>query len=40
MPCGTFEPSRRAVEWLLDQGLIDAQAARQFARDHPDPDLP
>jgi hypothetical protein len=28
---------RRAVEWLLDQGLIDDQAARQFAHDHPDP---
>src|SRR4051812_48130538 len=31
---------RRAVGWLLDQGLIDDQAARQFAHDHPDPDLP
>lgn len=31
---------RRAVEWLLDQGLIDDNAAHQFATDHPDPDLP
>ena len=31
---------RRAVEWLLDQGLIDNSAARQFATDHPDPGLP
>ena len=31
---------RRAVEWLLDQGLIDDSAAQQFAADHPDPRLP
>ena len=31
---------RRAVEWLLDQGLIEEGAAQQFATDHPDPDLP
>lgn len=31
---------RRAVEWLLDRGLIDDSAAHQFATDHPDPDLP
>src|SRR4051794_21492102 len=31
---------RRAVEWLLDQGLIHDGLARQFAIDHPDPDLP
>ena len=31
---------RRAVEWLLDEGLIDEGAARRFATDHPDPDLP
>jgi len=31
---------RRAVGWLLDQGLIDAGTAQQFATDHPDPDLP
>jgi hypothetical protein len=31
---------RRAVEWLLDQGLIDDGSARQFATNHPEPDLP
>jgi hypothetical protein len=31
---------RRAVEWLLDQGLIDESAAQQFVTDHPDPRLP
>ncbi len=31
---------RRAVEWLLDQGLINDTAAQQFATDHPDPSLP
>jgi hypothetical protein len=31
---------RRAVEWLLDQGLINAAAAQKFATDHPDPALP
>ncbi len=31
---------RRAVEWLLDQGLIDDSVAQQFATDHPDPRLP
>ena len=31
---------RRAVDWLLDQGLIDNSAAQQFATDHPDPGLP
>jgi Uncharacterised protein family (UPF0158) len=31
---------RRAVESLLDQGLIDDSAAQQFASDHPDPGLP
>jgi Uncharacterised protein family (UPF0158) len=31
---------RRAVEWLLDQELIDGSAAQQFAIDHPDPSLP
>ncbi len=31
---------RRAVEWLLDQGLISAEAAQQFASDHPDPAFP
>jgi hypothetical protein len=31
---------RRAVEWLLDQGLIDDSAAERFMMRHPDPDLP
>jgi hypothetical protein len=31
---------RRAVEWLLDHGLIDDHAAYKFAADHPDPALP
>ena len=31
---------RRAVQWLLDQELIEDGAARQFERDHPDPSLP
>jgi hypothetical protein len=32
--------SRRAVEWLLDEGLIPDDAARRFLDDHPDPPLP
>ncbi len=31
---------RRAVEWLLDQGLIHHDDAQRFASDHPDPSLP
>lgn len=31
---------RRAVEWLLDQGLIHETAAQAFAAEHPDPPLP
>lgn len=31
---------RRAVEWLLDQGLINESTARQFADHHPAPTLP
>jgi hypothetical protein len=31
---------RRAVEWLLDEGLIDDSAAQQFSTEHPDPGLP
>jgi hypothetical protein len=31
---------RRAVEWLLDQGLIHNRDARQFLVEHPDADLP
>ena len=29
----------RAVEWLVNQGLIDEGAAQRFATDHPHPDL-
>ena len=31
---------RRAVEWLVDQELIDGRAAEGFMAHHPDPDLP
>lgn len=31
---------RRAVDWLLDRGLIDQNAAQKFADDHPEPSLP
>jgi hypothetical protein len=31
---------RRAVEWLLDNSLIDHDTANRFLADHPDPDLP
>lgn len=31
---------RRAVEWLLDQGLVRDDAARRFILDHPEPALP
>ena len=31
---------RRAVDWLLDQGLLDQNAAEKFADDHPEPSLP
>ena len=31
---------RRAVEWLLDQELIDSGTAEAFTAAHPDPDLP
>jgi hypothetical protein len=31
---------RRAVDWLLDQGLIDENAAEEFAADHPEPVCP
>jgi hypothetical protein len=31
---------RRAVEWLLDQGLIGDDGAKHFLTNHPDPDLP
>jgi hypothetical protein len=31
---------RRAVEWLADNSLIDADTAERFMTSHPDPDLP
>ncbi len=31
---------RRAVEWLLDQGLVVDDAAVQYLTEHSDPDLP
>ena len=31
---------RRAVDWLLDQGLVDQNAAEKFADVHPEPSLP
>lgn len=31
---------RRAVQWLLDQELIDDRAAEDFMARHPDPELP
>lgn len=31
---------RRAVEWLLEQGLIDEDAGERYLRQHPDTDLP
>ena len=31
---------RRAVEWLLDEGLVDDAVARKFLADNADPDVP
>ena len=31
---------RRAVEWLVDNSLVDDDAAKRFVAEHPDPDLP
>jgi hypothetical protein len=31
---------RRAVEWLVDNSLIDDDSADSFLADHPDPELP
>jgi hypothetical protein len=30
----------RAVGWLVEQGLLEEQAARRFTNDHPEPALP
>ena len=32
--------ARRAVEWLLDESLIDCAAADRFFAEHPDPPVP
>jgi len=32
--------TRRAVQWLADNSLIDGEAADRFLVGHPDPDLP
>jgi hypothetical protein len=32
--------TRRAVQWLTDNSLIDDEAAGRFLAGHPDPDLP
>jgi len=31
---------RHAVDWLVDNSLIDDDAATRFLNDHPDPDVP
>jgi hypothetical protein len=31
---------RRAVEWLLEEGLVDRGEAERYLARHPDPDLP
>ena len=31
---------RRAVDWLVDNSLIDHDAATRFLNDHPDPGVP
>ena len=30
----------RAVDWLVEQGLVEEGAARRFTNDHPEPALP
>jgi hypothetical protein len=30
----------RAVDWLVEQGLVEEEAAQRFADDHPEPGLP
>jgi Uncharacterised protein family (UPF0158) len=37
---GDVREQRRAVEWLMDRGLIDRAAGQRFAAEHPDLDLP
>jgi len=35
-----FRAKRRAVEWLLEEELIQDEAARTYLVEHPDPPLP
>jgi hypothetical protein len=35
----TFD-RQRAVEWLVDNDLVDQEAAARFLADHPEPSLP
>jgi hypothetical protein len=37
---GAARAERRAVEWLVDNSLLDDDTATRFLADHPDPDLP
>jgi hypothetical protein len=32
--------ARRAVEWLVDNALVDGETGRRFVTEHPDPDIP
>lgn len=32
--------TRRAVEWLLNEGLVDEEAGQLFLHEHPEPQLP
>jgi hypothetical protein len=31
---------RRAVEWLVDNSLVDGETGERFVAEHRDPDLP
>jgi hypothetical protein len=37
---GDVRAKRRAVDWLVDNALIDDEAANRFLTDHPDADRP
>jgi len=34
------QASRRAVEWLADNSLVDGEAATRFLSEHPKPSVP
>ncbi|HEX5406384.1 MAG TPA: UPF0158 family protein [Pseudonocardiaceae bacterium] len=36
----TVRASRRAVEWLVDNSLVDDDARDRFMTEHPDPEIP